>query len=152
MKKILKRLNCFILVLTLSISSGLCACNGSVYVDDPGGMDSSWQIIEKMIKDRKYDEAIEMARQRDFNDIMDHLLGTLGRQDIVKKLDELISRLCRGYGKVDDDAFSVKVAYFLCDNYKEFLTPNEPKIVILIAILLGWDYYKAYEWLRRCTS
>ena len=29
MRKSFKKLICFILVLTLSISSGLCACNGS---------------------------------------------------------------------------------------------------------------------------
>ena len=154
MKTILKRLNFFILVLTLSISSGLCACSGSVYVDDPDGMDSSWQRDEEKIKE--YDVVIRMAQQSDFDDKVSRfirpLLRKLDREDIVNALDNFVSDSCHKDEKVDDDAFSVKVAYFLCDNYKEFLTPNEPKIVILIAILLGWDYNEAYEWLQRYTS
>ena len=153
MKTILKRLNCFILVLTLSISSGLCACSGSVYVDDPDGMDSSGQRIEKVIEE--YDEIIRMAQQSDFDDKVSRfirpLLRKLDREDIVNALDNFVSDSCHKDEKVDD-AFLKEMFNFLCDNYKEFLTPNEPKIVILIAILLGLDYNGAYEWLQRCTS
>ena len=53
MKTILKRLNCFILVLTLSISSGLCTCNGS----DINGL--CVYIGSKMVKWEEYNQMWE---------------------------------------------------------------------------------------------
>ncbi len=175
MKKILKRLNCFILVLTLSISSGLCTCNGSdinglcVCI---GSKMVKWEEYEEMWEDRtpmnivaknkprfEEDQVLKCAdhvireanktayRKRLLDDICS-FLEAIDRADIAKALGKYVKELDEG------DCVSLEEAVweFMLENYKSDLKSDDIRIVTLVAMLKGISREQAYtllnnEWL-----
>lgn len=175
MKKILKRLNCFILVLTLSISSGLCTCNGS-YISGlcvyNGSHMIEWEEYEKMWEAytpmnvvakniprfdedrvRNYaDYVIREANKTPYKErLIDNIcpfLEAIDRADIAEALKEYVSEL----GGSDCSFLKEAVWEFMLKYYEYYLKSTNIQIVTLVAMLKGISREQAYtllnnEWL-----
>lgn len=168
MKKILKRLNCFILVLTLSISSGLCTCNGS-YISGlcvyNGSHMIEWEEYEKMWEAytpmnvvakniprfdedrvRNYaDYVIREANKTPYKErLIDNIcpfLEAIDRADIAEALKEYVSEL----GGSDCSFLKEAVWEFMLKYYEYYLESTNIQIITLVAMLKGISLNEARD-------
>ncbi len=171
MKKNLKRLNCFILVLTLSISSGLCTCNGSdinglcVYIGSKmvkwEEYEEMWEaytpmnVVAKNIPRFDEDQVLKYAdhvireanktpyRKRLLDDICS-FLEAIDRADIAEALEEYVKEL----DKVGCVSLEEAVWEFMLKYYEYYLESTNIQIITLVAMLKGISREQAYTLLK----
>ena len=153
MRKSFKKLICFILVLTLSISSGLCACNGSDMSD--------WEAYTPMNIVAKNIPRLSKARVRGFADYMirkanetpykerlrDNIcpfLEAIDRADIAEALKEYVKELDKGGCVSLEEA----VWEFVLKYYEYYLESTNIQIITLVAMLKGISREQAYTLLK----
>lgn len=168
MKKNLKRLNCFILVLTLSISSGLCTCNGSdinglcVYIGSKmvkwEEYEEMWEaytpmnVVAKNIPRFDEDQVLKYAdhvireanktpyRKRLLDDICS-FLEAIDRADIAEALEEYVKEL----DKVGCVSLEEAVWEFMLKYYEYYLESTNIQIITLVAMLKGISLNEARD-------
>lgn len=175
MRKSFKKLIYFILVLTLSISSGLCACNGSdisgLYVYN-GSQMIKWEEYNQMWEDHtpmnivaknipRFDEdrvrnyadyVVAKANETPYKErLLDDIcpfLEAIDRADIAEALKEYVSEL----GGSDCAFLKEAVWEFMLKYYEYYLESTNIQIITLVAMLKGISREQAYtllnnEWL-----